>query len=265
MVSILRTWYEPLWRRGYSIDFAHPESDLTGYALVVVPQLYSVTDRGAARITDAAEQGSTVAIGYFSGAVDERDRVRTGGYPAPWQELLGIWVEEYRPLLPGDTVDVRSADPALPGATTATAWSEHVHLTTAEPVMSYVGGDIDGDPAVTRHELASGGRAWYVSTALVPEAMDTLVLRIAADSAAEPILPAAPPLDVEVAERQTHDERFLFLLNHGETERVVDVSSAGDIPWMNAISRLPVGGSITVGGGDVVVLATSRERTPDSR
>ena len=104
-VAILRTWYEPLWRRGYSIDFAHPESDLSGYALVLVPQLYSVTDRGAARIVEAAERGSSVAVGYFSGAVDERDRVRTGGYPAPWQELLGIWVEEYRPLLPGDGGD----------------------------------------------------------------------------------------------------------------------------------------------------------------
>ena len=87
--------------RGYSIDFAHPESDLTGYPLVLVPQLY-LRHRHAARtrIIDAAESGSTVAIGYFSGAVDERDHVRTGGYPAPWQDLLGLWVEEYRPLLP---------------------------------------------------------------------------------------------------------------------------------------------------------------------
>jgi beta-galactosidase len=264
MIDILRTWYEPLWRRGYAIDFAHPESDLTGYALVVVPQLYSVTEHGAARIVEAAERGSSVAIGYFSGAVDERDRVRTGGYPAPWQELLGIWIEEYRPLLPGDSVAISSAEPGLPQAATATAWSEHVHLTTASPVMSYVGDDIDGAAAVTRNSLPGGGQAWYVSTALPPDVMAALVLQIASGSEARPVLAAPPPVDVEVAERHTADERFLFLLNHGDAEQAVDVSSAGDAPWMHAASRVPAGGSVTVGGGDVVVLVTSRERTPDS-
>jgi beta-galactosidase len=264
MVSILRTWYEPLWRRGYSIDFAHPESDLTGYDLVIAPQLYLVTDRGAARIIEAAEHGSSVAIGYFSGAVDERDRVRTGGYPAPWQDLLGIWVEEYRPLLPGDSIDVHSNDPSLPATSAATAWSEHLHMTTAEPLMSYVGGDLDGSPAVTARALPGGGRAWYVSASLEPDVMETLVLRIAGDSAAEPILPNPPPAGIEVAERHTDDERFLFLLNHGDTEQAVDVSSAGGSPWTYATSRAPAGGSVKVSGGDVVILVTRNERTPDS-
>ena len=264
MVAILRTWYEPLWRRGYAIDFAHPESDLTGYALVVVPQLYSVTDRGADRIVEAAAHGRSVAIGYFSGAVDERDRVRTGGYPAPWQDLLGIWVEEYRPLLPGDSIDVRSTDPSLQAASVATAWSEHLHLTSAEQVMTYAGGDLDGAPAVTARTLPGGGKAWYVSASLQPAVMESLVLLIASHSGAEPLLPAPPPVGVEVAERQTDDERFLFLLNHGDTEQAVDLPSGGASAWTYAISRAPAGGSVTVGGGDVVVLVTRNERTPDS-
>jgi beta-galactosidase len=264
MVAILRSWYEPLWRRGYSIDFAHPESDLSGYALVLVPQLYSVTDRGAARIVEAAERGSSVAVGYFSGAVDERDRVRTGGYPAPWQELLGIWVEEYRPLLPGDGAAIRSTDPSLPDAAVATGWSEHLHLTTAEAVMSYSGGDIDGLPAVTRRDHPSGGIAWYVSAGLERGAMDALVGRIAADSAAHPILPTPPPAGIEVAVRETDEERYLFLLNHGSDDQAVEVSSAEGSAWKHATSRAPAGGTVTVAGGDVVVLVERRERTPDS-
>jgi hypothetical protein len=94
--------------------------------------------------------------------------------------------------------------------------------------------------------------------------MDALMSRIATDSAARPILSTPPPAGIEVAERETRDERFLFLLNHAATEQVVEVSSDGNTPWMNAISRVPAGGSITVDAGDVVVLVTSRERTPDS-
>lgn len=261
LVSILRTWYEPLWRRGYSIDFAHPESDLTGYALVLVPQLYSVTDRGAARIVEAADSGSSVAVGYFSGAVDERDRVRTGGYPAPWQDLLGIWIEEYRPLLPEDAATVRSAFSSLPATAEATGWTEHVHLTTAQAVMSYAGGDIDGLPAVTRRDHLSGGTAWYVSTALEVEAMDALIAQIATESAALPILPTPPPPDIEVAVRSTNEERYMFLLNHGATERRVALPTAEGSTWIHATSREQARGAVTVEGGDVVILVERKERT----
>ncbi len=130
--------------------------------------------------------------------------------------------------------------------------------------MTYVGGDIDEAPAVTRRELPAGGRAWYVSTALAPDAMDALVTRIADDSGARPILPTPPPAGIEVAERQSAGERFLFLLNHGETEQVVDVSGAAGSPWMTVTGRVPAGDSVLVGVGDVVVLVTSTERTPDS-
>jgi beta-galactosidase len=260
MVRILRAWYEPLWRRGYSVDFAHPESDLSAYRLVLVPQLYSVTDHGAQRIVDAAESGSTVAVGYFSGAVDEQDRVRSGGYPAPWTDLLGIWVEEYRPLLPDESVDLQSADGRR---ARASEWTEHVHAESADIVFSYVGGDVDGCPAVTRRSLAGGAAAWYVSAGLDRSTLDALLLRIADESGAKPILVAAPPADVEVAMRQTDQKRFLFLLNHGSTAATVSLEDGTECAWSRVHDGTPVADSITVDAGDVVVLSTARERKVD--
>ncbi len=249
----MRSWYEPLWRRGYSIDFAHPESDLRGYPLVLVPQLYSVTDHGARRVTEAAEAGSTVAIGYFSGAVDARDRVRAGGYPAPWQDLLGLWIEEYRPLLPGQQVALRACDPdAAPAVCSGSAWTEHLHLTDAAPVYEYTDGDLSGSAAVTRRDVPGGGVAWYLSTGLDPEAMEAVLLRIAAESAARPILPAPPPPDIEVAVRQTDSERYLFLLNHGPESRSLDLPVAQARPWAHALTREPAPARVDVPAGDVV-------------
>jgi beta-galactosidase len=261
MVRLLRAWYEPLWRRGYSVDFAHPESDLSGYRLVLVPQLYSVTDLGAQRLVEAAAAGTSVAVGFFSGAVDEQDRVRTGGYPAPWTELLGLWVEEYRPLLPGETVALRDvAGSGLDGAA-ASEWTEHVHVDSADVVLAYVGGDIDGCPAVTRRALPSGGTAWYLSAGMDADTLSRLILRMADDSGATPILAEAPPHDVEVAMRQTDDQRFLFVMNHGAAAATVAVGDGSGHPWTSA--GTPVDDHITLDAGDVVVLVRPRTGTVD--
>ncbi|MHB1166088.1 MAG: beta-galactosidase [Candidatus Nanopelagicales bacterium] len=269
MVDILMEWYAPLWRRGYSIDFAHPESDLTAYGLVIVPQLYSVTDSGARQIAESAERGATVAIGYFSGAVDERDRVRAGGYPAAWQDLLGLWVEEYRPLPIGATAEVSPGQGDAAGGLRsglAHAWTEHVHLAGAQAMMEYSQGELAGCPAVTRHALAGGGRAWYVSADLDPECMDALVLGIASDAEVRPILAAVPPPDVEVAIRETPDQRYLFLLNHASVPRTVDPTlAAGEATWRRVGGGEPETGPVIIPGGDVVILVAYRERTSGPR
>lgn len=252
MVATMRSWYEPLWRRGYAVDFVHPEMDLTSYRLILLPQLYSVSDHGADRVVAAAASGTSVAIGCFSGAVDERDRVRAGGYPAPWTELLGIWVEEYRPLLPGDRVPLRAPGDAL-GSSWAERWTEHVHAIDAECLLVYAEGDIADAPAVTRRTVPSGASAWYVSAELDHDTLGDLILRMAVDSGALPVLLTAPPEDVEVAMRQTDRHRFLFLINHAASPAQVDVADAQGSSWTRVGDDVPVH-EVALAAGDVEVL-----------
>jgi beta-galactosidase len=267
LISIIRQWYQPLWERGFSIDFAHPESNLASYPLVLVPQLYLTSDTAGRRLIEASEAGSTVVVGFFSGAVDESDHVRTGGYPAQWKDLLGLWVEEYRPLLPSDSIPLRSDDERFAALSNAREWSEHVHLADAVAVASYVGGDLDGCAAVTRRGIPGqpSAAAWYVSTMLDPDTLSDLLLRIASESGASPILTSPPASGVEVALRETDDEVFLFLLNHGPEEKSIDVTSSHvAAPWRRTSNRDPVGSTIAVPAGDVVVLVANKEGTSDS-
>ena len=106
LIELLREFYRPLFEAGVNADFAHPESDLSGYRLVLVPALYLVSDAGADNVRRFAADGGTVLVSFFSGIVDPHDRIRLGGYPAPWRDLLGLRVEEFAPLPEG------SGDPA---------------------------------------------------------------------------------------------------------------------------------------------------------
>ena len=47
---------------GVTADFAHPESDLSGYRLVLVPALYLVSDAGADNVRRFVADGGTVLI-----------------------------------------------------------------------------------------------------------------------------------------------------------------------------------------------------------
>ncbi len=142
--------------RGVTCDVVHPDADLTGYRVVVVPTLYLVSDAAAAAVAAAAEGGAHVLVTYFSGIVDPDDHVRLGGYPGAFRELLGVRVEEFFPLRVGEQV-------GLDGGGHGTVWSEDVRLRGAEPVLTLADGPLAGRPAATRRPVGDGV-AWYLGT-----------------------------------------------------------------------------------------------------
>jgi len=254
-MKIVLSWYEQVWKDGHSIDFVHPEGNLNDYKVLLVPQLYSVTDEGAQKIIDASDSGASVVIGFFSGATDQNDRVRPGGYPAPWQELLGIWVEEYCPLLSDHTLNLRGLNlDGHIGSATGSQWSEHIHLTDAQPVFTYANGDLEGKPAVTKHEA---NNAWYISTQLDEQTLQFILRDAIVAAGVDPILGSFPPVGIEVTERRTERESFIFLLNHSDDSSTV-LLPPGD--WHQLTGDSGELKSVEVPSRDVVVVHTKSGR-----
>src|SRR5204863_229914 len=83
LMEQLEAYYEPLWEKNVLVDFAHPEDDLSTYRLVLVPNLYLVTDAAAANLEHFVASGGTLAMSFFSGIVDPSEHIRLGGYPQP--------------------------------------------------------------------------------------------------------------------------------------------------------------------------------------
>ncbi|KAB0576730.1 beta-galactosidase trimerization domain-containing protein, partial [Campylobacter volucris] len=130
-------FYEALYDRHLTVDFAHPESDLSTYPLVVVPALYLMTEAAGNNLRAYVAGGGTLVVSFFSGIVDEHDAVHDGAYPGALRDVLGLTVEEFSPLLAGETVRLTGADGA---ELTGDVWSEFVVPRGAETVWSFADG-----------------------------------------------------------------------------------------------------------------------------
>ncbi|CAL9673204.1 Beta-galactosidase [Streptomyces sp. enrichment culture] len=214
-------FYEALYDRHLTVDFAHPEADLSRYPLVVVPALYLMTEAAGRNLKAYVEQGGTLVVSYFSGIVDQHDAVHEGAYPGPLRDVLGLTVEEFSPLLPGDRVRVTGPDGT---ELSADVWTEFVVPRGAETVSAYADGPAAGLPAVTRHRLGEGA-AWYVSTRLGADGLDALLGRAGEDAGLAPRTDL--PRDVEVVRRTGASGTYLFAVNHTGSDAKVPLEAAG--------------------------------------
>jgi beta-galactosidase len=231
---VLRAWHRALWQAGLTTDFAHPGHDLSGYPVVVVPQLYLLTDAAVDNLLAYVRGGGTLVCGFLTGVADQDDRVRPGGMDARLRRLFGIrTLHEWWPLDPGGTVACEGFG--------GTLWSEELEPDgTADETTPYRGGELDGLPAVLRK-----GRAWYVSTLPEPGALRDLLARVAAGAGVRPVLGGLPD-GVEAVRRG----ELLFLLNHGREPVTVEVPGA----HRDLLTEETVTDRITLGRYGVAVL-----------
>lgn len=221
----LERYYTWLWRAGVTVDFAHPEADLSGYDLVVAPSLYLMTARAAENLRAFVRAGGVLVAGYFSGIVDENDTIPLGPIPAGLADVLGVQVEEFRPLRAGETVTLTGtpAVDAAPGAAahnrrgmpagrlTGSVWTDALHTAGAEAVASYADGPSAGGAALTRNRYGAGA-AWYVSTELGLDDLATALAPVLADAGIA-VDPHKDP-EVETVTRVVDDRSYTAYLNH---------------------------------------------------
>jgi len=234
--------YNALLAEGYTVDIVAPGSDLGAHKLVVVPSLYTVSDADAAAISDFVAAGGHALVTFFSGIVDGNDRVRTGGYPGAFRDLLGVSTEEFFPLAAGETV-------ALSNGSTATSWTEWVHLAGATSVATFADGPLSGVPAVTRNGFGAG-TAWYVATQLDATSLRDLVA--AAARVAGVAAPVSAPDDVEIVRRRGASDDYLFVINHSDA--AFDVTTSGT----ELITDTAIDATLAVPAGEVRVVRESR-------
>jgi beta-galactosidase len=278
-LDVARALHGALWRAGIGCDVVRAGGDLSRYGLVVVPAVYLLSPAATSVLHRYVEGGGHVVVTFCSGIADSAHRVYTGGYPGALRDVLGVRVEEFHPLRPGETSvlvaqggagdgagriggigelrDVEELEEAT-GLEDATGlegargrlWTERLRSDGATVLARYAEGALAGLPAVTRHAFGAG-TAWYVSTLLEDDALEWLI-RAAAAAAGVVSEPSGGPPGLTVSRRTDGDgNSWLFAGNHGDD--LVTLAASGH----DLLSGLEVPGTLELHPGAVAVI---RER-----
>ncbi|MFJ4622463.1 beta-galactosidase [Streptomyces sp. NPDC088812] len=244
----VRAFYEALWKTHLTVDFVQATDDLSGYPLVVLPSLYLLSQRGSLNLRSYVESGGTLLVSYFSGIVDENDRIHEGPFPGGLRQTLGLITEEFHPLHTDQAVDVG-------GCLQGDLWSERVILQGADSVLHFGSGPDQGYPALTRNALGDGS-AWYLATRLDPAALIQVLALVREHSpriAQRPELPG----HVESVVRASADAEYRFLINH-HIAHAVDVPGTG----FDLLTGTQYDGTVRLAPSAVVVLRTPTSAQP---
>ncbi|MET3804664.1 beta-galactosidase [Nakamurella sp. UYEF19] len=213
-------FYTRLWQDNVTVDFAHPTADLSGYKLVIVPQVYLLDQDAADNLDTFVTGGGQLLVSYFSGVVDAHDAVHPQGLSGPVGEVLGISVQEFAPLAQGQHValDLWGQNAS------ADVWADRLVLTdpATQILGTFTDGPAAGRPALTRRRIGQGS-AWYLATRLDPESLALVMDPLYAAAGVTPV--AGLPHGLEMVTRRDHSQTFYFLLNH--TDQPVDVPLSG--------------------------------------
>jgi len=256
LLECVMSHYVPLHARSVACDVVAPSADLSGYRLVVVPNLYLVDQADAERMERYVHDGGTLLMSFFSGIVDPCDRVHLGGYPAPFRRVLGVWVEEFRPLAEGASVGlVFEGEAARLGPGTGGVWSELIRCEGADAVARFADGQLDRNPAVTRHRFGAG-TAWYLATRPDPQTMLGLLDAVCAQAGVEPPLRDLPDR-VQARVRDTVDGTAVhMLLNHAAAPATVRLPA----PMRDELSGVGAAETIRLAPHGVALLRPAGKR-----
>jgi beta-galactosidase len=245
------TYYAPLFKRNITVDFAHPESDLSRYRLVIAPNLYLVNELAVENINRYVKNGGNLLMSFFSGIVDGNEQIRLGGYPAPFREMLGLVVEEFAPYSETQSNSFCTTDGKQ---FKCTLWSDIVHLKSAQAIATFEKDYYAGSPAITINTFGKGA-SFYVGTAPDAPGMDWLIEHICKTSGIRAIAPNMPA-GVELLRRANGNASWLFVLNHsGETAKIPLEKNGRDL-----LTGSQVNGSISLESTGVAIIQFDKSK-----
>lgn len=205
-------YYRALEEQNYSVDLIGVNDDLSKYEVVIAPIFYMTKGSYDEKIREYVKNGGTFITTFFSGIVDEHDLVITGGYPGHLRDILGIWVEEIDALPAGTT----NAFTYEGKEYEAKLLCDIMHLEGAKALATYEKDFYANTPVLTVNEYGKG-KAYYVGTRSSEDFYQTFLKERLEEKGIRPVL-EVEGVGIEATERIKGDNRYLFVLNHNDTE-----------------------------------------------
>ena len=243
--KIVRQFYSALHRLGIQADVVSPKANLSPYKVIVAPMLTMVGEEAAA-ISMQVQDGASLVASFFSAMVDENDRVYLNGAPGPWQEVLGIFVEETDALSPARPQGVRFSN----RISKAGFLCDRVRLRGAEATGFYTDQFYAGEAATTRNTFGKG-EGHYLATQLDDEGLEKYLGGICLQAGVHGDLTTPVPMVEATIRRSDSGDEHLYLLNHAQGARCVELPAG---QFKDLLTGDSVKGSIEMAAFEVRIL-----------
>ena len=153
-ITVLKQMYGALYDLNVEPDFVQTgDQNLSRYKVLLVPPLYSASDRALQDISDYVKSGGQVVMAFKSGFTNEYSTVRDATAPGPLRAVAGFHYQEFTNLAEPERL---TPDPFKVGDQNKGAvWQEFLMPDTAQVLASF-----DDRywhfPAITRNQWGSG-------------------------------------------------------------------------------------------------------------
>jgi beta-galactosidase len=153
-MTVLRQMYNALYDLNVEADFVQAGgANLSRYAILLIPPLYSASDEVLQQIADYIRNGGHVVMAFKSGFTNQHSTVRHVMAPGPLRAAAGFHYQEFTSL-----AEPRRLTPDPYGVgdrNTGSVWGEFLIPDTAEVVASF-DHPYWNFPAITRNTYGTG-------------------------------------------------------------------------------------------------------------
>jgi len=214
-IEHMMRYYTALFNRNVPIDFVSDKGDFAKYDLLIAPLQYLMPSELEHKYKAYVSNGGTLVLDMRAGVKDEDNICRTEA-PLPGKilsEVLGLEIPEYD-CLRDTTVQILWDGVRYEGE----KWSDIIELKGTCPLAVYDSEFYAGTPAITVNRYGDG-KAYYIGT----EPGAGLAARLAEEFIGAQKLDSFgnTPLGVEIAHRATEKADYIFVINHtNEAKRV---------------------------------------------
>ena len=146
----LQDWYDYFFRSGINVDIPDPESELSGYRLIIAPMLYMFRSGIQDKLREFVRSGGILIATALTGTADSTDLCFTGeATEEKLSDVFGCWTEETDALDDGEYKDI------FPDGRVKLLW-ERVRLTSGETAAEFHDPFFGDSPAVVKNRFGKG-------------------------------------------------------------------------------------------------------------
>lgn len=221
----LKALHDAFTAIGIGVDIISQEQELSGYDIVLAPNLLVTDEKLTKSLHHFVEAGGTLLLTNRCGVKDHHNQCIMAPLPTVFSSLAGVHVTEYD-AIGEERQTVEVVDPlwkeqfaANPASIQCTRWCDLLELDTAEALAIYGDQFYKGTPAVTVNRYQEG-QVYYLGTVLERKGYHSLARRMAGEAGLSYM--EELPLGVEVTERRKGDRCWRFLFNNTEQEQQVE-------------------------------------------